>query len=101
MLKYTNVVCVLGDFMAVKLNMLLSASSNREDIIVLNILITVLVIIAIIFVSVPIVFFFLNFTKELRYLNLEIKRSYGKEREHFKKIRKQYLLSLIPFIKIK
>ena len=59
-------------------------------------------IIAIFFLILFLVGFaqFINeFTKELRYLNCEIDRTDGKERERYIRKRRRLWLSLIPFIK--
>ncbi len=40
-----------------------------------------------------------EFKKELRYLNREIKRTRGAEREHYIRRRNRLWLSLIPFVK--
>ena len=40
-----------------------------------------------------------NFTKELRYLNTEIARTSGEQRQHWLRRRRRLWLSLIPFIK--
>ena len=45
------------------------------------------------------VFFFKDFQRDLRYINMEIQRNEGAEREHWKKERKKLWLSLIPFYK--
>lgn len=39
------------------------------------------------------------FTKELRYLNTEIARTSGEQRQHWLRRRRRLWLSLIPFIK--
>lgn len=44
-------------------------------------------------------FFLQDFQQELRYINMEIQRSTGKEREHWQKKKRQLLLSLLPFTK--
>ena len=41
--------------------------------------------------------FFRSFSKELNYINSEIKRTIGSERERWKRARKRLFLSLIPF----
>jgi hypothetical protein len=43
--------------------------------------------------------YFLEFARELRYLNCEIGRTTGERLEHFKKQKKRLWLSLIPFVK--
>lgn len=40
-----------------------------------------------------------SFSRELRYLNREIKRSYGVERKHWLRRRRRLWLSLLPFVK--
>lgn len=40
-----------------------------------------------------------EFSRELRYLNREIKRSYGKERKVWLRRRRRLWLSLLPFVK--
>lgn len=43
--------------------------------------------------------YFSNFTRQLRYLNGEIKRTRGSERKHYIRRRRRLWLSLIPFVK--
>ena len=40
-----------------------------------------------------------KFSKELRYLNMEIRRTRGAERRHYLRRRRKLWLSLIPFVK--
>ncbi len=40
-----------------------------------------------------------EFSRELRYLNMEIKRTRGDERRYYKWKRKKLWLSLLPFVK--
>ena len=40
-----------------------------------------------------------SFSRELRYLNREIKRSYGRERKVWLRRRRRLGLSLLPFVK--
>lgn len=40
-----------------------------------------------------------HFTKELRFLNMEIRRTHGKERKVWEKRRRRLWRSLIPFFK--
>lgn len=40
-----------------------------------------------------------SFSKELKYLNCEIRRTSGDERAHWMRRRRQLWLSLIPFVK--
>jgi hypothetical protein len=40
-----------------------------------------------------------HFAKELRFLNMEISRTHGKERKVWEKRRRRLWLSLIPFFK--
>lgn len=43
--------------------------------------------------------FIRDFSDELRYLNMEIERTEGAEREHYLRQRRRLWLSLIPFVK--
>lgn len=43
--------------------------------------------------------FFYDFSKELRYLNMEINRTDDDERAHYLRKRRKLWLSLLPFIK--
>ena len=43
--------------------------------------------------------FFSDFSKELRYLNMEIHRTTGSERRHWQRRRRRLWLSLLPFIR--
>ena len=62
-----------------------------------------IVILIIIFLLLLIFFSFLNwyieFSKELRYLNIEIKRCIGREKLYYKKKRRKLFLSILPFVK--
>jgi len=48
---------------------------------------------------VGLVFYFNEFSRELRYLNMEISRTTGEERKYWIKKKQRLLLSLIPFVK--
>jgi hypothetical protein len=63
---------------------------------VLGILIAVLVLIGL---AIWLARFVENFSKELRYLNMEIGRTEGRERMHYLRRRRRLWLSLIPFVK--
>jgi len=41
----------------------------------------------------------IEFSGELRAINIEIKRSSGREREYYKKKRRRLILSILPFVK--
>lgn len=59
-------------------------------------------IIAIIFIIILVVglaYFLDGFLHELKYLNIEIKRSSRSERKYWKKRRLRLWLSLLPFVK--
>lgn len=43
--------------------------------------------------------YFSGFSRELRYLNMEIKRTQGRERKYYIRQRRRLWLSLIPFVK--
>lgn len=45
------------------------------------------------------VFFFSDFSRELKYLNNEIRRTEGAERKHWIRMRRRLWLSLFPFIR--
>lgn len=45
--------------------------------------------------------FFYQFSKELKYIKIEIQRNTGRERKHWIRQKRRLWLSLIPFIKIK
>ena len=44
-------------------------------------------------------FFINSFSRELNYLNIEIKRTEGSERKYWLRKRRRLWLSLIPFVK--
>ena len=89
--------------MTIATNYFLSALnlSSEDDFIIISAVILLLIIVLIIFISIPIIIFLLNFSKELRYLNLEIGRSTGEERKFYIKQRRRLWLSLIPFVRPK
>ena len=63
---------------------------------VLGILIAVIVLIGLV---IWLARFVETFSKELRYLNMEIGRTEGRERMHYLRRRRRLWLSLIPFVK--
>ncbi|MBE6781275.1 MAG: hypothetical protein E7540_00910 [Ruminococcaceae bacterium] len=54
----------------------------------------ILVLILIVFIE-----FLGEFTRELKYLNMEVRRAKGQERRFWLKKRRRLWLSLIPFVK--
>lgn len=65
----------------------------------LYILIALLVLTLLVSAIVKIVFVVKNIKATLAYLNIEIGRTEGEEKEYWKKRKRQLLLSLIPFVK--
>ena len=65
----------------------------------LYILIALLVLTLLVAAIVKIVFAVKNIKATLSYLNIEIGRTEGEEKEYWKKRKRQLLLSLIPFVK--
>ena len=63
------------------------------------ILIGVVAIIFLLAVVVGLCAFFSNFSSELKYLNIEIRRTSGSERRHYIRKRRRLWLSLLPFVK--
>ena len=62
-------------------------------------LIGIVVAIFLVLIIVKLTMYFLEFARELRYLNCEIGRTTGERLEHFKKQKRRLWLSLIPFVK--
>lgn len=64
-------------------------------------LVTALVIAGIILLLaiIKVCIFMQAFLRELRYLNNEINRTEGREREHYIRRKKRLFLSLIPFVR--
>ena len=62
-------------------------------------LIALLVLLLVPLVTVSLVVFFRDFTRQLTYLNSEIERSEGRQRQHWIRRRRRLWLSLLPFIK--
>ncbi len=62
-------------------------------------LIALLVLLLVPLVTVSLVVFFRDFTRQLAYLNSEIERSEGRQRRHWIRRRRRLWLSLLPFIK--
>ena len=52
-----------------------------------------------IFATINLAAWIQDFRKELRYLNAEIARTTGEEREQWKRRKKRLWLSLIPFVR--
>ena len=71
--------------------------NNSDTLIVL--VIVIIAIMAISALMVGMVSSMNSFSRELRYLNREIKRSYGVERKHWLRRRRRLWLSLLPFVK--
>ena len=71
--------------------------NNSDTLIVL--VIVIIAIMAISALMVGVVSSMNSFSRELRYLNREIKRSYGAERKHWLRRRRRLWLSLLPFVK--
>lgn len=65
----------------------------------LVILIYVFIGIIITIILTALILFFMDFFRELRYLNSEIQCNHGAEREFWVRQRRRLWLSLIPFIK--
>ena len=65
----------------------------------LHVLIAIFIIFAAILLFYGLAIFLNDFSRELRYLNNEIKRTSGKEREHWLRRRRRLWLSLLPFVK--
>lgn len=58
----------------------------------------IILVVLFLLVFINVVSFFLDFAKELRYINMEIERTTGKEQLLWMKRRRRLWLSLIPFI---
>ena len=71
--------------------------NNSDTLIVL--VIVIIAIMAISAMMVGVVSSMNSFSRELRYLNREIKRSYGRERKVRLRRRRRLWLSLLPFVK--
>ena len=65
----------------------------------ISILLWVLVILALPIVLLLIGVRIVEFVQELRYLNTEISRSTGVQRQHWLRLRRRLWLSLIPFVR--
>ena len=57
----------------------------------------IIIIIVVVFFAVCIYRRIANFLQELKYVNAEIKRTYGREQKHWISRRKKLWLSLLPF----
>lgn len=71
--------------------------NNSDTLIVL--VIVIIAIMAISALMVGVASSMNSFSRELRYLNREIKRSYGRERKVWLRRRRRLWLSLLPFVK--
>jgi len=72
---------------------------DNETQITLYVLIAVIATIIFIILFIKGVFFFISFKKELRLINMEIRRTEGKERERWLRRKRRLWLSIIPFVK--
>ncbi len=71
---------------------------GKSDVL-LYILIIFVLLVFIIAVIIKLVLFIKSIKEELKYINIEIGRTEGREKSHWKKKKRQLLLSLIPFVK--
>ena len=62
-------------------------------------LIVLITAIALIGLAIHLILLFQDFVRELKLLNMEIRRSEGAEREHYLRRRRRLWLSLIPFVR--
>ncbi len=67
--------------------------------VVLYWLVGIMAILLLISLIIGIIQLFLGFSQELRYLNNEIGRTHGLERERYIKRKRKLWLSLLPFVK--
>ncbi len=65
----------------------------------INTLVWAIIIIVAVVLAIYLVRFFIVFSRELNYIEEEILRTTGEEREYWKKTRRRLWLSLLPFIK--
>lgn len=72
---------------------------DNETQIALYVLISIIATIIFIILFIKGVFFFIGFKKELRLINMEIRRTEGKERERWLRRKRRLWLSIIPFVK--
>lgn len=63
-----------------------------------TILLVIILVVLFLLVFINLVSFFLDFARELRYINMEIERTTGNEQLLWMKRRRRLWLSLIPFI---
>lgn len=60
---------------------------------------SLIIIVVLVLLIPPLIMFFNKFTNELRYINCEIERTDGAERQYWRKKKQRLWLSLIPFVK--
>ena len=77
----------------------LKGGCHMNDWEIFTLLVVLCVAIVLVFLVVLLVVFLNGFTAELRYLNMEIERTTGKEREHYIEQKRRLWLSLIPFVR--
>ena len=66
-----------------------------------TILLIVVLVVLFLVVFINVVSFFLDFARELRYINMEIQRNTGKDQLLWMRRRRNLWLSLIPFIRLR
>lgn len=64
-----------------------------------RVFVTIAVIILGVFILLVLASWLKDFSLELRYLNNEIKRTRGREKEHWIRKRRKLWMSILPFIK--
>lgn len=73
--------------------------TNNQTDLFFNVLIFIFAIIFVLTILGALLLFFVDFSRELRYLNKEIQCTAGEERKHWIRQRRRLWLSLLPFIK--
>lgn len=77
----------------------LTNNINGTDDTGLTIIIAALVLFFAVFIIIRLALTINDFQTELKYINGEIRRTSGKEREHWKKKKRRLWLSLLPFVR--
>lgn len=57
------------------------------------------IVVVLLCLLIALTLFIYRFSRELRYLNMEIQRTQGEERGHYIRRRRKLWLSLIPFVR--
>ncbi len=78
---------------------ILQGKADIEPIFKVDYLFFIILLIIGLFVVVSVIQHFITISQEIQRINIEIKRTHGSEKRHWKKKKRRLLWSILPFIK--